>query len=1144
MTWDEDAFIRSLKDSGLHRYFLHHFITNSSVLKSILKVNAFISKGGLHHIPDLSATQNTLLMILLKMKNISAAVKLLEHPAINVNIPDSYGMTPLMYASYCGYAEFVNQLLARKEININRKSKYTYHSALTFSVQHPEILLKLLEIPGLDLTAKHGQGPRAIRMLEARFYGENMPSETMVVLNKLKEKVALQNPRSVWPDRESYIRHNMLIYRTIERSMKCGTEDECEPIEETLIQLARNPETDLFFKVPKPHSWDDCYESLYEAARHQGFGRWALTSIRENALRACDIHIRTGTILKIEDPLFLNRRNEDGETLLHVAVSCQNIPAVEYLLTRPGIDVNRAKYLVEDMDEGRWGSYRTNPLYIACERGFLSIVECLLTHPDIDVNRKSGYTPLIAAILADQRAVVECLLQHPDIQISSKTVQYAIERPEMYQVLVASGRMRAANYRAAFLYASSRNELRDMDAHLSRLAETAKGVDLRRALFKACFYAADGGLTEMVEWLVARGAPLNRAVKDKVPREYMTDMTEHRTRFSQNQTMLMAAAQNGHRDGVAYLVAIEKCDVVHKNHNGDNALMLAARGGHTLTVSLLLDNERIPKLEVNKEGDTAFTLAVKSGNSTTVSLFMDRPVEERANKDSMFEIASRREDAAMLFLLSSMPEVSDPHRYRKEAFAIAAKKHDVATITSLLHEEFVDDEIVQSVFKRVTCSNGCDRVSQREAAHVQLTEMMYRTGRITPTLLNDAFLAANILTHHLHHWESRERTRRLWNFLFSCPELDVNWVGKDGDTPLIILSENNEWLDLFGKLLNHPDIDVNHVNNLGERKLKFVIEERAYTLLEILLARDDIDLLCDTRRKETALHKFCTHYKFIGPLHTFMDRLTPFVNDKNYRGYTPLMLACANGFPDIVNRLLEEPVTRIESYDVLNTMTHDIRCSQILHRHRQRKNEIMGLCEVNCFGQSRRGVKLPYIPMDALRMIRNYILEMPSEHDRMDSATGKWRTSSNSPGKPTTPPFVLNRNPSDELLEWLSELKTIRPEQDWVDMEELELLREMGGDEQHPVPDWIDTEELEILKHMGANEYHPIEEWINEEEEEWRIELKEKRPFVDWVEPQYQSEPLLEEVIEAPPIPKRVSQNTVQWITNHIQKVDTLHRNV
>lgn len=148
-----------------------------------------------------------------------------------------------------------------------------------------------------------------------------------------------------------------------------------------------------------------------------------------------DGNIQKFRLLLQNNEVNLNRQNEDGLTLLSVAVIAEQYEIIRLLLEMDVVDPNIPStvyggplfisscygYLTAiqlllnspkiDPNQVAFGS----PLVEACKFGHLAVAEELLNFPKTDVNLpdKDGLTPLCAAVLYDEEKIVDALLQHP-----------------------------------------------------------------------------------------------------------------------------------------------------------------------------------------------------------------------------------------------------------------------------------------------------------------------------------------------------------------------------------------------------------------------------------------------------------------------------------------------------------------------------------------------------------------------------------------------------------------------------------------------------------------------------------------------------------------------------------------------------------
>lgn len=97
----------------------------------------------------------------------------------------------------------------------------------------------------------------------------------------------------------------------------------------------------------------------------------------------------------------INARNNQGETVLHIAVNKNNLPMVRRLLNQPELDINIKNH------------YGDTPLFAACRSsGKSAIVQCILNQPvEHCLINSEGQTPLhLAVILPAGTGLVRTLL--------------------------------------------------------------------------------------------------------------------------------------------------------------------------------------------------------------------------------------------------------------------------------------------------------------------------------------------------------------------------------------------------------------------------------------------------------------------------------------------------------------------------------------------------------------------------------------------------------------------------------------------------------------------------------------------------------------------------------------------------------------
>eukprot|EP00667_Euglena_gracilis_P013059 EG_transcript_13446 len=94
---------------------------------------------------------------------------------------------------------------------------------------------------------------------------------------------------------------------------------------------------------------------------------------------------------------------------LYLAIACNNVEAVRFLLTLPQLDVNK---------DGGPPLFRQGPLYLAVHNGNHRIAELLLAHPDVDVNKGYYGTPLLRCIEKGDLRMLKLLLEQPRLDVN------------------------------------------------------------------------------------------------------------------------------------------------------------------------------------------------------------------------------------------------------------------------------------------------------------------------------------------------------------------------------------------------------------------------------------------------------------------------------------------------------------------------------------------------------------------------------------------------------------------------------------------------------------------------------------------------------------------------------------------------------
>ncbi|XP_067653662.1 fibronectin type 3 and ankyrin repeat domains protein 1-like [Haliotis asinina] len=163
-------------------------------------------------------------------------------------------------------------------------------------------------------------------------------------------------------------------------------------------------------------------------------------------------------------------------------------------------------------------------------------------------------------------------------------------------------------------------------------------INYRRWSWTPVMVAAIYGHSDVVEFLVGRGADVSLVDGDgdnvlhlacydgdveTVKLILDLDVVDVNYRGHYSRTPVMAAAVNGHRDVVEFLVG-RGADVSLVDRDGDNVLHLACYDGDVETVKLILDLNVVDVNARNNNGQTAAVYARLGGHQRVLDLLVSR----------------------------------------------------------------------------------------------------------------------------------------------------------------------------------------------------------------------------------------------------------------------------------------------------------------------------------------------------------------------------------------------------------------------------------------------------------------------------------------------------------------------------------------
>lgn len=158
--------------------------------------------------------------------------------------------------------------------------------------------------------------------------------------------------------------------------------------------------------------------------------------------------------------------------------------------------------------------------------------------------------------------------------------------------------------------------------------------------------------------------------------------------------------------------------------------------------------------------------------------------------------------------------------------------------------------------------------------------------------------------------------------LLQSPEIDVNDVDMNGQTPLLLASEDGH-TEIASMLLDHPDIDINKVS-FGLTALSNAATKGHSKFVKTLLSRPETDINKADSLGRTALH-WASYFGDTEVIRLLLERPDIDINKEgtfefgtiSKKKTIALHLAAYYGYSEIVKMILQRPETDV------NRATHD-----------------------------------------------------------------------------------------------------------------------------------------------------------------------------------------------------------------------------
>ncbi|UKZ69090.1 uncharacterized protein TrAtP1_010103 [Trichoderma atroviride] len=577
---------------------------------------------------------------------------------------------------------------------------------------------------------------------------------------------------------------------------------------------------------------------------------------------------KAATKLLIENHANLNARDNFGQTPLWWAVRNGDIPIMELLLAKDGVDINTKN------------RYDQSPLWWAARNGDGAAVNLLLTQDGIDINtkNKSGQTPLGAAAQKGYEAVVSMLLAKKDIEVGIAD-EYG---------------------RTPLLWAARRGHVAVVGLLYNKVGA---GINVMDKTGKTpLLSAAENGHTDAVRLLLTaidvnvnvqdrndQSALLHSAIRghDAIAKELLTiEGIEINVEDAYHQTPLLYAVKKEHEGIVKMLLDKEGIDVNAVDRHGQTPLWWAASNGNKILFQLIHTQNGVDINAKNTSGQTPLLWAARNGNEATVKFLLNVPgidinTKDRENLTPLWWAVKKvYKEVARLLLATNNIEVNSRDKDGQTPLLYATKQGHKKMVELLLNKANID---VNSTDKNGHTSLALAlRYSQGDASLVDSEETEsgksrgYNSGHILP------------------------------------PAHDNTSSTKEGDSTLLPWEAKKRYEDIAKLLLAKDGIDVNIRDNYGQSVLLWAAKNGYDTSIDLLVKSDGIDINAKDDLNNSAL-SLAVAKGHTAVVKLLLSHINLDVVNEDGNGHTPLWLAVETGNETVVELLLEGTTKHRES---------------------------------------------------------------------------------------------------------------------------------------------------------------------------------------------------------------------------------------
>ncbi|KAF4231145.1 hypothetical protein CNMCM8980_005369 [Aspergillus fumigatiaffinis] len=623
--------------SSLYKFNIQH--QNSSALHwaarhSKLHVAEVMLR---HHRPDVNAVYHTCTpLVYAAIHGSESIVKiLLAKPEISVNFQNQQGQCALWCAALQGFSEIVEDLLQRRDIQVDLPEKEYGLTPLAAAVAkgRAPIVKRLIHTglanvnapdrwrrtPIFHAIARQDSAILEILLADDRFdlSWQDDLGRTPLIYSVLKGQPVMTKMLLGHP--EPYVGSQDSDNRTaLWHAVQQGDEDLAQLLLDSGSDIyARDIDglTPLLLSIRQVNVSKVQKLMMYSRRDHSTATPGVNHGISTEPPPLClATKQKSEAIVRLllDHDWNVNEVDAEGRTPLHLAAENGDRAVAQVLLNQINI------YLYA---RDQW---RSTALHEAAKRGHLSVVKLLLAEPSIDVNAKdqNGATRYRALPDVDVNAVGQ--FERPLAERSTSLHHAVKQRAKLIIRLLLTETSLDPNVTdhqgwTPLALAASQGDVKTVEWLLARRDIQVNAADEQPSL-----------------WLAARHGHIR--VVERLLECQTTDINQG---WGGYQPPLLAAIIAGHTDVAMRLLACgERLDINAQTYQKESALSLAARSGHLQVVGAILQDRRADRNSVDEQGRTALWWAAHEGQSTVVRRLLEDAdvqidIEDRQGRDAL-----------------------------------------------------------------------------------------------------------------------------------------------------------------------------------------------------------------------------------------------------------------------------------------------------------------------------------------------------------------------------------------------------------------------------------------------------------------------------------------------------------------------------